>query len=75
MKVIVHGHTMFHNHVMPDEEVELVSSSLSCRPSGYLSSPHIGQEPAYSRDPQQGPVISSPVVPAAASGKQVSQYG
>lgn len=35
---------------------------------GYLSSPHADQEPPFARDSQQGPVISSPVVPAAASG-------
>lgn len=36
--------------------------------AGYLSSPHADQEPPFARDSQQGPVISSPVVPAAASG-------
>ncbi|XP_049574997.1 TM2 domain-containing protein 3 [Syngnathus scovelli] len=35
--------------------------------NGYLSSPHVGQEPPYTRDAQHGPVITSPVVPAAAS--------
>ncbi|XP_074523257.1 TM2 domain-containing protein 3 [Halichoeres trimaculatus] len=34
---------------------------------GYLSSPHIGQEPHYTRDTQHGPVITSPEVPSAAS--------
>ncbi|XP_010876781.1 TM2 domain-containing protein 3 [Esox lucius] len=33
--------------------------------TGYLSSPHVGQEPPYSRDAQ--PVITSPVVPAPSS--------
>ncbi|XP_035595800.1 TM2 domain-containing protein 3 [Oncorhynchus keta] len=33
--------------------------------NGYLSSPHVGQEPPYSRDAQ--PVITSPVVPAPSS--------
>ncbi|XP_056268416.1 TM2 domain-containing protein 3 [Pseudoliparis swirei] len=35
--------------------------------NGYVSSPQVGQEPPYSRDAQHGPVISSPVAPAAAS--------
>ncbi|XP_054625770.1 TM2 domain-containing protein 3 isoform X2 [Dunckerocampus dactyliophorus] len=35
--------------------------------NGYLSSPHVDQEPPYTRDAQHGPVITSPVVPAAAS--------
>ncbi|KAM3877395.1 TM2 domain-containing protein 3 [Diretmus argenteus] len=35
--------------------------------NGYLSSPHVGQEPPYTRDTQHGPIITSPVVPAAAS--------
>ncbi|XP_029282670.1 TM2 domain-containing protein 3-like [Cottoperca gobio] len=35
--------------------------------NGYLSSPHVGQEPSYTRDAPQEPVITSPVVPAAAS--------
>ncbi|TDH17359.1 hypothetical protein EPR50_G00007580 [Perca flavescens] len=35
--------------------------------NGYLSSPHVGQEPPYTRDAQHAPVITSPVVPAAAS--------
>ncbi|XP_029354294.1 TM2 domain-containing protein 3 [Echeneis naucrates] len=40
---------------------------LQCA-NGYLSSPHIGQEPPYSqRDAQHGPAITSPVVPAASS--------
>ncbi|XP_036391520.1 TM2 domain-containing protein 3 [Megalops cyprinoides] len=33
--------------------------------NGYLSSPHVGQEPPYTRDAQQSPVITSPVAPAA----------
>lgn len=32
-----------------------------------MSSPHLGQDPPYSRDAQYSPVITSPVVPAAAS--------
>ncbi|KAG5839334.1 hypothetical protein ANANG_G00203920 [Anguilla anguilla] len=32
--------------------------------NGYLSSPHLGQEPPYSRDAQQSPVITSPVAAA-----------
>lgn len=51
-----------------------VTGSSSCRifmvSTGYLSSPHAGQEPPFARDAQQGAVISSPVVPAAASGEQ-----
>ncbi|CAB1428931.1 unnamed protein product [Pleuronectes platessa] len=35
--------------------------------NGYLSSPHVGQEPPYTRDAQHGPVITSPLVPAASS--------
>lgn len=42
-----------------------------CLP-GYLSSPHVGQEPPYSRDAQ--PVITSPVVPSPSSGK-ISIHG
>ncbi|KAG9341931.1 hypothetical protein JZ751_018248 [Albula glossodonta] len=32
---------------------------------GYLSSPHVGQEPPPNRNAQQSPVITSPVAPAA----------
>ncbi|KAJ0001981.1 hypothetical protein NQD34_001777 [Periophthalmus magnuspinnatus] len=35
--------------------------------NGYLRSSHVGPEPPYTRDTQHGPVITSPVVPAAAS--------
>ncbi|XP_068612877.1 TM2 domain-containing protein 3-like [Brachionichthys hirsutus] len=35
--------------------------------NGYMSSPHVGQESPYPRDAQQGPVFTSPVVPASAS--------
>ncbi|XP_033933321.1 TM2 domain-containing protein 3 [Pseudochaenichthys georgianus] len=35
--------------------------------NGYLSSPHVGKEPPYPRESQHAPVITSPVVPAAAS--------
>ena len=38
---------------------------------GYLSSPHVGQDPPYGRA-QYSPVITSPVVPAVASGKMFS---
>ncbi|XP_034018747.1 TM2 domain-containing protein 3 [Thalassophryne amazonica] len=41
--------------------------------NGYLSSPHIGQEPPFITDAQHGPVITSPVVPAAASGTPFSK--
>lgn len=50
---------------------KVVSSLLSGCLSGYLSSPHVGQEPPYTRDAQHGPVITSPVVPAAASGEHI----
>ncbi|TNM90532.1 hypothetical protein fugu_002821 [Takifugu bimaculatus] len=43
--------------------------------NGYLSSPHAGQEPPFARDAQQGAVISSPVVPAAASAPPVDEDG
>lgn len=36
---------------------------------GYMSSPHIDQDPRYAKDAQHGPVITSPVVPAASPGK------
>ncbi|KAF7212835.1 TM2 domain-containing protein 3 [Nothobranchius furzeri] len=35
--------------------------------NGYLSSPHVNQEPTFAREAQHGPVITSPAVPAAAS--------
>ncbi|XP_014848835.1 PREDICTED: TM2 domain-containing protein 3 [Poecilia mexicana] len=35
--------------------------------NGYLSSPHIDQEPPYTRDAQHGTIITSPVIPAVAS--------
>ncbi|KAK7913520.1 hypothetical protein WMY93_013731 [Mugilogobius chulae] len=35
--------------------------------NGYLRSSHVGPEPPYTRDTQHGPVITSPVAPAAAS--------
>ncbi|XP_053721677.1 TM2 domain-containing protein 3 [Synchiropus splendidus] len=35
--------------------------------NGYMSSPHSGQEPPYTRDTQHGPVMSSPVVSAETS--------
>lgn len=59
--------------VIADEGVGLRSYIffIVCLP-GYLSSPHVGQEPPYPRDAQHGPVITSPVVPAAASGKHIS---
>ncbi|XP_076601560.1 TM2 domain-containing protein 3 [Chaetodon auriga] len=41
--------------------------------NGYLSSPHVGQEPPYTRDAQHGPVITSPVVPAAASASPADE--
>lgn len=34
-----------------------------------MSSPHIDQDPRYAKDAQHGPVITSPVVPAASPGK------
>ena len=53
--------------------VTFVSTSF-CVPCvlGYLSSPHVGQEPPYSRDAQQSPVITSPVVPAPTPGNRLS---
>ncbi|KAG7277351.1 hypothetical protein CRUP_025591 [Coryphaenoides rupestris] len=36
--------------------------------SGYLSSPHVGLEAPFPRGAQHGPVITSPVLPAASSG-------
>lgn len=53
---------------MVDNRLFRIILCFFCWP-GYLSSPHAGQEPPFSRDAQQGAVISSPVVPAAASGQ------
>ena len=44
-----------------------------CLP-GYLSSPHVGHELSNTRDAHHGPVITSPVVPAAASGKHTCHW-
>ncbi|XP_067105228.1 TM2 domain-containing protein 3 [Osmerus mordax] len=35
--------------------------------NGYMSSPHLGEDPPYSRESHYSPVTTSPVVPAAAS--------
>ncbi|KAM3625955.1 uncharacterized protein V6R79_020352 [Siganus canaliculatus] len=42
---------------------------------GYLSSPHVGQEPPYTRDAPPGPVITSPVIPATPSVSPTDKDG
>ncbi|XP_013881560.1 TM2 domain-containing protein 3 [Austrofundulus limnaeus] len=50
--------------------MDLVLQSVS----GYLSSPQVShQEPAFSRESQHRPIITSPVVPAAASVSPVEE--
>ncbi|XP_028298928.1 TM2 domain-containing protein 3 isoform X2 [Gouania willdenowi] len=46
--------------------IVILDLSLQCV-NGYLSSPHVGQDPLYTRDAQPSPVITSAVIPAAAS--------
>ncbi|KAF6726265.1 TM2 domain-containing protein 3 [Oryzias melastigma] len=57
------GRSFKHEGILVMLVMDLVLQSVN----GYLSSPHVGQEAPYSRDAPHGPVITSPVVPSAAS--------